>query len=413
MKIIRFEAENVKKLVAVEIEPDGNMVVVGGKNGAGKSSVLDAILVALAGGKKIPPKVLRDGAKKGFVELDLGDFTVRRTFTASGGGTLKITNKDNAILKSPQALLDSLVGKICFDPLEFVRMDSKAQINLLKEITGLDFSELDKKRAELYERRTEVGREGKQLKARCDGLKESLPEDVPEAEVSIIELVKELDEAQQCNSSNANVRSELDCVNSYVKDDITECKVLEDKLVDAKERLKNNKKRRKELQTRVTELKDVDEGAIKAKIQSADSINKTVALAKEYKKLSAGVKTKATEHRKLADAIQEIDSEKERRLAESKLPVKNLAFDENGVTLNGLPFEQASGAEQLKTSVAVGFATSPKLKVLLIKDGSLLDADNLKLLGKMAEKADAQIWIERVGDGAEVSVLMEDGAVKE
>ena len=39
MKIIRLSAENVKRLVAVEIEPTGNLVEITGKNGAGKTSV--------------------------------------------------------------------------------------------------------------------------------------------------------------------------------------------------------------------------------------------------------------------------------------------------------------------------------------------------------------------------------------
>ena len=35
MKIVRLEAQNVKRLTAVEITPDGNMVVVGGNNAQG------------------------------------------------------------------------------------------------------------------------------------------------------------------------------------------------------------------------------------------------------------------------------------------------------------------------------------------------------------------------------------------
>ena len=60
----------------------------------------------------------------------------------------------------------------------------------------------------------------------------------------------------------------------------------------------------------------------------------------------------------------------------------------------------------------MGLALNPKLKVLLIRDGSLLDEANLKMLCEMAQAADAQLWIERVGDGQEVSVVIEDGKVR-
>ena len=36
MKIITLTAENIKKLVAVEIKPDGSLVQITGKNGQGK-----------------------------------------------------------------------------------------------------------------------------------------------------------------------------------------------------------------------------------------------------------------------------------------------------------------------------------------------------------------------------------------
>lgn len=89
-----------------------------------------------------------------------------------------------------------------------------------------------------------------------------------------------------------------------------------------------------------------------------------------------------------------------------------LTFDENGVLLNKIPFDQASSAEQLKVSLAMGIAMNPKLRVLLIRDGSLLDEDNLKMIAELAAKNDCQIWLERVGSGDEVSIIIEDGSIK-
>ncbi len=48
MKIVQLQAENVKRLKAVEISPEGHIVEITGRNGQGKSSVLDAIWWALA-----------------------------------------------------------------------------------------------------------------------------------------------------------------------------------------------------------------------------------------------------------------------------------------------------------------------------------------------------------------------------
>jgi hypothetical protein len=105
-------------------------------------------------------------------------------------------------------------------------------------------------------------------------------------------------------------------------------------------------------------------------------------------------------------------SEKRKKITEAAYPIPGLMFDTaGGVVLNGIPFEQCSSAEQLRVSVAIGLALNPKLKVLLIRDGSLLDDDSLREIQAIAEKADAQIWMERVGVDGQTSVVIEDGKI--
>lgn len=79
---------------------------------------------------------------------------------------------------------------------------------------------------------------------------------------------------------------------------------------------------------------------------------------------------------------------------------------------NGVPFVQASAAERLKVSVAMAMALNPELRVICIRDASLLDDDSKRALMALAEEHDYQIWYEVVGDGGEVGVVIEDGEVQ-
>lgn len=139
MHITELRAENIKRLVAVRVKPDGSLVVVGGNNGQGKTSLLDSIAMALGGKDLMPAEPLRRGAEKGQITVTLDDgATIKRTLTSGGGGQLTVTNADGARYPTPQKLIDGLVGKLSFDPLSFSRMESKAQAATLRALVGLD-----------------------------------------------------------------------------------------------------------------------------------------------------------------------------------------------------------------------------------------------------------------------------------
>ena len=63
VKISAFEIENVKRVKAVAYEPTENgLTVLGGKNGQGKTSVLDAIAWTLGGNRFAPSAPYREGS---------------------------------------------------------------------------------------------------------------------------------------------------------------------------------------------------------------------------------------------------------------------------------------------------------------------------------------------------------------
>lgn len=162
VKIIQLNSENFKFIKAVEIKPDANFQIISGRNEQGKSSVLDSIWAAIEGrtALKDTDKPIRNGEEKAFITVDLGELIVTRKFTTNGT-TLEVKTKDGAKYSSPQKILDALVGKLSFDPLQFSYMDAKDQVKTLQELIGFDPSELDNKYAEIFEQRTEVNREVK------------------------------------------------------------------------------------------------------------------------------------------------------------------------------------------------------------------------------------------------------------
>lgn len=403
MKIIELQAENVKHLKVVNIKPDGSVVVIGGDNEAGKSSVLDSIMYALGGQSTIPVKPIRNGQKKAQITLDLGDIEVVRTFTAKGT-KLVVKNKDGAAYGSPQAMLDELTGNLTFDPLAFSRLDSKKRLETLKKVLGLDFTDLDTEYKKAFSDRQDVNRRGKELKIQFDAIEDS--KDVPDEELSVSDMLEELSKGLKRNSTIEEVIAQQNRDQEELSTTLKQIRQLNKKATELADQIKAK-------EGTLAKQEKCDTTKLEVDVKSAEVTNKKVRDKKAKDKLGQELKDLRKKSGELSTKLETINKDKETQLSETKFPIKKLSFDEDGVIFDGIPFDQCSTAQQIKVSVAMGLVMNPKLRVLLIREGSLLDAKNLEMIAKMAKRADAQIWIERVSKGEECSVIIEDGSVVE
>lgn len=392
MHIVRFEAENYKRLKAVEIVPDGNTVVIAGRNAQGKSSVLDAIWATLAGkdGAKQTTRPIRDGEVKARVVIELEDLRIERRWTQAGSNLTVGPRDGKAKFNSPQAILDGLIGKLSFDPLAFANADAKAQRAQLLALTGLQeqVDLIDGKRAGAFRERTDVNRDLKRLQARYDALGEDVPEMANRVNTAV--LAEELVTARR--------RDDLARQWSDLNQQIHDLQVRLDEVAAEGRRLPGTR--------------GIDE--LTTLLEGADAANRRAEQYEAWVELGREVEDARHASEELTQRISEFDQDKVDLLARADLPVDGLSVDDEGVLLNGIPLAQASAAERLRISVAMAMAANPEVRVICIKDASLLDEESMAMLTKLAVDKDYQIWYERVGnDAGEVGVVIEDGMVIE
>src|SRR5690606_18950211 len=190
-RLIELQVENVMGVKAVTIRPGTSHVYeVVGRNGQGKTSTLDAIEMLLGGGKSIPKRPVRNGQDKARVVAEFDDMVVTRTIRLDGKSTLKIEDKDGRSYASPQALLDSFVSRISFDPFAFSRAKPEELERTLRDLVGLDFAELDAECERVFSERTTVNREVKRLEGELSGVPERV--EAPDEEVSVAEIAERL-----------------------------------------------------------------------------------------------------------------------------------------------------------------------------------------------------------------------------
>jgi hypothetical protein len=446
MKILSLSAENIKKLVAVEIVPKGNVIELTGKNGSGKTSVLDCISWAFEGLAKVQDKPIRNGETKAWIKLDLGDYIVERTFKTTDKGdvtsSITVTSKDGSVFKQPQTLLDAVFGQLSFDPLKFSRADKKEQVSLLESLVpGFDFAKSRVEEQLAYDERTAANRNAKNSSlAHMSFVDVPVPE--PER-VDIAGLTKQMAEASKQNTEREKIIAarEISIRERYAEQArmlelITNCKEALAKNRDEVERMKkeierleirikqdevnlhNNGEDLKMAQSLLQMAHDIqvqEPVSVDAIKQSLDAATAKNALHEKWvKKNEAKLAVDQFEKQSaaLTETINSIQTARFNAVKNAGLPVQGLGFDVDGVNLNGIPFEQCSSGEQLRVSVALAMLSNPKLKVIRVNDGSLLDDDGLALLAKMADEQDYQVWLEKTSGDKTVGIYLEEGRIK-
>ena len=439
MKIINLQAENFKKLKAVEIVPQGRIVEITGKCEQGKTTVLDAIKAALCGEKFDEP--VRVGEKSGRVVVDLGDKIVTRTFTASGG-SLKVESKDGAKYPSPQALLDKLVGKIAFNPLEFAKADAKKQVEMLlavvkinvdaahlKEISGVavtvtpnPLDMLNVAYKTVFENRTLTNRQMDAAKATVA----SMPAVSKIEPVSVAALVAEKDALEKTNRQNDDQRKSaarlINIVQMLAHDGIiiqSEIDDLLEKLSNAKQRQETNIADEKAAQEKYNIaagaaglLADADLTDINARIFSADAVNSQAAQFTARAAKIAETEKHQAESDALTAQLEAIKKYKTDIIASTKFPVDGLDFAGGAVTYQGVPFSQASGAQRMRVGIAIGMAANPELRVIMLDGYESLDSAQRAIVEQMAQEHDFQVWATSVSNDGTVGIYIEDGEIK-
>lgn len=449
VKMVRFEAENTMRLKAfdVEFDTEQNVFVIAGENAQGKSSAINAMAMLLGGARLDPPKVIRDGADEATARMTLSDgYMMQVTWKTGAARKLEVLAPDGAVEKSPQAWLATKIGKYTIDPGALLSLkDSDLQTEVERAL-GLDFSKLNAERKEKYDERTIVGREADRLKARLSALPK-IP-DNEEPPVDLAAVLAEQDRLQAIQRENDRLSSVVREATSKREGAVREYKAaeaalkqsqvdltaaeasvarLKQQVADGELRLGALKVTGKKLagdldaaENSAAEGEDVTLALadVRAKLEAANAMNETNALAsakqKEREQLVVDSKDKAQEYAALNKRIDAIDDEKARALAAAKFPVPGMSFSMTGLQLNGLAFSQASQAERLRVVVALGAISKPELRLLFVREGSLLDDNSMKLLGELAREYEAQVVVEAVGKHRPgPAIIIEDGAVTE
>ena len=399
MRVSKVIIEHFKGVSRITTSLEDGVFYICGMNESGKSSFLDGLTFALLGKKAFPKGKWREitstSGSKTLTSCVLVDddgnekIKITRKINKSGNESAVIERTDGK--RFSQHDLDLILDPIALNPKAFMEMPAREQALFL----GIDTAELDAKYKGAYQDRQFIGRDVKRLKG---AVEESYCEKSIGNGVDIDELYQKLHSAGMNNNDKANATDQI----SAYKDQIAD------------------------LQGKIMKLEPI----ANQPIEETDLIEKEIERTKAnqgliqqheaYETHKANLEIAQAEYEKKTYELDGIKEDKIAKIKSTKLPFKNLTTNDDGelvVVKEGkeMPFNSNffSTGKMWEMSIKILAAQDTELKLVIVKDATLLDENKVKAITETAKKKGLQVLLEYVGEvEGKNSITLTEGRLK-
>lgn len=411
VKINSLEFENVKRIKAVKLEPSPNgLTVIGGKNGQGKTSVLDSIAWALGGDRYRPSAAQRDGSvipPTLHITLSNGLVVERKGKNAD----LKVIDPDGR--KSGQQLLNEFISQLALDLPRFMEANNKDKANILLQIIGVGdkLFELERREKELYNQRHAVGQIADQKRKFAAEM--VFYPDAPAELVSASELIRQQRNILARNAENQRKRENMRSIEAKAESLQSDIDRLRAEMQHLKSQLTTALADLEIARKDALFLQDESTAELERNIAEIDEINVKVRANLDKERAEDDTKEYAAQYNVLTAQLDDVREEKLALLNGAELPLPGLSVEDGELTYNGHKWDSVSGSDQLKIATAIARKINPQCGFVLVDKLEQMDIDTLREFGAWLEGEGLQVIATRVSTGDECSVIIEDGYVKD
>lgn len=413
LKFLHAEIKNFKNITSRVIDINGMSLLVLGRNGAGKSSFIQALMSVLDS-KVIPSEPIR--IDKGEDEVssievtignDLKKYILTVYFTPGNKkGRLVVTNEAGEVMKTPATFVKGLIGNISIDPTKWLNESAEKKLKLVKQLTGCEL-DIDKINATIKDQKAVMKSKKEQAEEmeavlKNHGYSQEQIEKYSNA-IPIQPIQDELTNISKSMETYSGVEGKMKAFKKAIEDSdktIVERRKKVDELkaqIVAQEALIEDEF--KEIEKNKANLVKGDEWFKTHAKPSVDEINKRLQLANEHNIHHEKINKHADQQRLMLKAkeavatikadIETLEKNRSDLISKSQLPIPGFTFDDDQIYIDGLPLEkgQLNTARLFDVAIDVAIAMKPTLKVVFLHEASLFDPENLKtIIQKIEDK---------------------------
>jgi len=452
LSISHLKISNILGIDELEFSPEG-FNEIRGKNGAGKTSVLEAIKAATGQGHDAT--LLRTGATEGEVVLVLDDGVEIKKRVTETRSVTKVTGADGKQVTKPAEFMKSLVDSLSVNPVAFLSAQPKDRVKVLLEAMPIEVDAerleqmsgippildgsihglaiIDEIRARVYSDRTGTNRAVKEKDNTVNQLQLAMPEvpggaegneDELRAQVEAATLAKDnelnrvrdkldgikAENQKQIDTIRAESQAKVDEVRAEVQRQIDEIKAKG--LVDAEELTSTSNAAIEAIQTKERETERMAglqrEKTIKTHTDTVGPINQTLesirtnrsaharreqalATIKQMEKELEDLKKDADDQTK---SLEQIDAYK-LELLES-LPIPGVEIRDGEIYRGGVVFDRLNTAQQVEIAVEIAKLRAGELGVCCVDRLECLDPEAFIAFREQVLESGMQLFVTTV-----------------
>jgi len=412
-----------------KLDINNRSMLICGKNGIGKSSVLKFIQIALGASNLIPPGANGEGEVYTNKEGKKYQFDVKIK-----NGKSKVTVKGpDGLSDSRKGTLASIVGAVDLNVTEFIELSKsekgrKKQVEIFKSMLPEDVREelarLEENVKVAYEERTELSKDVKkhEVKIKANPLNHLMDKELDKFEkVDISATMTEMQALQKHNASVEQVKERMESRKDTIA---THEKRIEDIKAEL-ERVEKDLKEEENKQAEATKWLSKPENKVKP-LDKHEEIIKNATSTNENYKYAQDIKA---DKKLLAEMVNDHENytiriETGRQAIQDAIKdmagdlVPGVTYNNEGLIWNDLlvhPDTHSTG-EQLELAMKLKMAENPDLQVLFLEHTESLDDDRMnrmldvakkegwQILGEEVRKRQKDMTFELIGEGVEETV---------